>query len=90
MPHSGQIQNGVARAGASPPFRRPRTPEAAFDLYLPAFFTAKGAGTPAKSVITATADKAAPTLKPMLEAEQARLDPVRDADEYFQYLIQVT
>jgi ATP-dependent helicase/nuclease subunit A len=50
----------------------------ALDLYLQAFFTAKGTGTPAKSLVTAPCAKAAPTLKPMLEAEQARLEDVRD------------
>lgn len=52
--------------------------EDAFDLYVQVFFTDKGRGTPAKSLLTAGCDKVAPGVKPMLERECARLEQVRD------------
>ncbi|WP_300543977.1 double-strand break repair helicase AddA [Maricaulis sp.] len=53
-------------------------PGQAFDTYLQVFFTAGGNGPQAKSLITATCDKAAPSLKPMLEAEAERLEHARE------------
>ncbi|MAK63347.1 MAG: double-strand break repair helicase AddA [Maricaulis sp.] len=50
----------------------------AFDLYLPALFIKSGDGTPVKSVATAKVDKLAPSVKPLLEAEQVRMEAARD------------
>tara|TARA_R110000868_G_scaffold6550_7_gene37055 strand:- start:6496 stop:10065 length:3570 start_codon:yes stop_codon:yes gene_type:complete len=56
--------------------------ELAFDLCLPAYFIAKGQtkgqGTRAKSLVTASCVKHAPSIKPLLEAEAERLEVARD------------
>ena len=53
-------------------------PARAFDLYLTALFIKSGAGTPVKSLATAKIDKVAPSVKPMLEAEQVRMEAARE------------
>jgi ATP-dependent helicase/nuclease subunit A len=51
---------------------------AAYDLYLGAFYTAQGTGSPAKSLITKGCAAAAPATASLLAAEAARLELVRD------------
>ncbi|WP_417497349.1 double-strand break repair helicase AddA [Maricaulis sp.] len=54
------------------------SPDLAFDACLPAYFITNGEGSRAKSLITKDCDKAAPSLKPMLEAEAERFELARD------------
>ncbi|WP_203290804.1 double-strand break repair helicase AddA [Maricaulis parjimensis] len=53
-------------------------PALAFDAYLPALFIKGGAGTPVAKLVTAKVDKLAPSVKPILEAEQGRMEAARD------------
>jgi ATP-dependent helicase/nuclease subunit A len=53
-------------------------PVRAFEACLPFYFTGNGKSTPVVNVVTGKIDKVAPSVKPMLEAEQARMEAARD------------
>ena len=52
--------------------------QSAFEAYLPTLFIKNGAGTPVAKLASVAVDKVAPAVKPLLEAEQARIDAVRE------------